>query len=1565
MTLLVTMLTATTAWADTWPEYITDVILVGGTESEVNAAKSAHSDYTFISQDLNAGCGSGSDYIYLGYKTGYRANVNGGYITDIIVIDAEGTNPPSTVTYSGRTYYLCPYDGGSHFEDVKGNLNSNCGGGWNLYLYYTKANISKQAVSSITVNSTKDGAINCYYTNGNSHETQIDLNRGLSGSSDVYMHLSTATKTNRPSADPVMASGLTYNDGEQQLIATAATLASGTMYYRIGTSGSFTSTVADVKATAAGSYTVYYYAGSNSYSDASSTHSASVTIGKSANSGVTVSCADIVEGNALNPQLGGTNLSTGAITYQYSTSQNGTYSTTAPTTAGTYWVKATIAADDNCYEYTTPAVSFKMLPDWALHNTGDSEADAYVITTTGDLDLLAQRVNAGNAYSGKYFRLGGNITYSHDSEWNNTTSTENNYTPIGKSGATFKGHFDGKGFTVSGIRISSSSDYNGLFGYLYDGATVKNVILSDARIMSGSYSGGIAGDCNISTITNCWVKSNVCIGRYSYVGGIAGNLYGGAIIGCRSEATLIAASGSGRQRYGGIAGSLNVSAANVKHCIVAGATVPGTAYRGAVVGRLWLGSLTNNYYINCSVAGVADATNVGCTDDTNLADTNGARHAVTIGAATGVTITPVGTETNYNLSGITAYEGNNGIIYGGQLYAGAGETVRLNIAYTVPDGCTLNGFTDGNGNALADNGDGSYTLTMTGAAATVTPDVYDLWGIASGRDGSTAAKAFRITTTAGLDLLASKVNGGTDYSGTYFELGDDITYDYTGLGDTESNYTAIGGSFNDSMQYFQGHFDGKGHTVSGIRIYRSGTADPDYYQGLFGQIGSNGEVKNVSLSDACITGDDNTGGIVGLNNYGTIENCHVLSTVTVLGTKDKANYHGGIVGYNTGSIIGCTSSADVTAEMSGASYYYGGIAGWNYDGTIRDCLYLGTTLNGTKRVGAIVGDNSVGTVTNSYYTDPAITGKDGYGNALDHAASALGSGTATNCGLAHKVTLGTGVTIGDAATEHGPLTVYGSVVAMGYNDGTSTTIYSTEGSVISLGYTVPEGYTFSGFTATAGTIGGNATDGYTLTMPAADVTVTLTLVPVGSLVSYIDENGTEQTHAAAEIDGSKTNLPGGWYVVNSNVNLTTKLNFTGDTHLILADGKTLSIDASGDSGESGCYFGLSCKEGEIGNGATYHDLTIYGQAAGTGKVSANHGHPGNATSYAYYAKTITINGGVVEATSSGNGISGSNITINGGQILLPNYAEIRAGNSIVLGWRKPSDFIQAYRFVNPGGSTTIQIADGKVFTDGTGIYDNTTDQSTLEGLTNVTLRPCLVLTDNASNADAIAEYNGETIAVALNGRTLYKDGAWNTLCLPFGVTIAGSPLEGDPGSHPVAKTLNSGTSGLNGSTLTLNFDDATTIPAGTPFLMKWINTAETITNPVFIGVTIDKNASTEISFSGGKFVGSYSPVDFTADDRSILFLGAANQLHWPNADMTLGACRAHFELSDGNKVSEILLTFDGEDNETTGVIELKNSRIEELKSAAAEWYTLDGRRLSQKPTQKGLYIHNGRKEVLK
>ena len=72
------------------------------------------------------------------------------------------------------------------------------------------------------------------------------------------------------------------------------------------------------------------------------------------------------------------------------------------------------------------------------------------------------------------------------------------------------------------------------------------------------------------------------------------------------------------------------------------------------------------------------------------------------------------------------------------------------------------------------------------------------------------------------------------YFGKYFELANDITYPHTTAWDDdtsqEDNFTAIG---NSSTKHFDGTFDGKGHTVSGIRIYKP--ADP--YQGLFGYLG--------------------------------------------------------------------------------------------------------------------------------------------------------------------------------------------------------------------------------------------------------------------------------------------------------------------------------------------------------------------------------------------------------------------------------------------------------------------------------------------------------------------------------------------------------------------------------------------------------------------------------------------------------------------------------------------------------------------------------------------------------
>ena len=831
--------------------------------------------------------------------------------------------------------------------------------------------------------------------------------------------------------------------------------------------------------------------------------------------------------------------------------------------------------------------------------------------------------------------------------------------------------------------------------------------------------------------------------------------------------------------------------------------------------------------------------------------------------------------------------------------------------------------------------------------------------------GNDADDPFIIEYPSQLDLLAQRVNDGiSDYSGKYFKLGADITYDHNtdwdNASSTENNYKPIGGYFGSGKdRYFKGHFDGANHVISGIRIYRSSTADPDYNQGLFGQInGNKAEVKNIILADARITGYSFSGGIIGNLNGGTVENCHVLDDVTINAVQNSTCNIGGIAGYNGGTVTGCTSAASLTiADGLSSCMNYGGIVGYNL-ATVKDCLYLGTTIpSGANSVGAIVGENDGGTVTNSYYTDTAINGKKSSGVTLANDKCAVGNGSKTNCGLAHTITLSNGTTLGGTATAHGSLTAYGDF-ALAYNDGTSTTIYSTAGNTVTLG-DAPEGGIFGGYTATnGGTISGNDTDGYTLTMPAADVTVTALLS-----FTYIDENGVEQTHAATIIDGNQTNLPGGWYVVNSDVALTTKLNFTGDTHLILADGKTLSIDASGDSDPNNFYLGLSCRDG-----STPYELTIYGQSAGTGKVTSKHGHPGYGTSCGYIAKTITINGGVVEATSSGHGICGSNVIINGGQIILaPSFANITADN-ITLSWRKPSDYIQAYRFINPSGVGTITITDGKVFTDGTNIYDNTTGQSTLEHLSNVTLHPCLVLADNASNADAIAAYNGKTIAVALDGRTLTKDGNWNTLCLPFDVTIAGSPLEGDPGENPVAKVFDTSSSLSDAGVLTLNFSDApATIPAGTPFIIKWTNTATTITNPVFIGATISSTTPSEVTSTDTKvkFVGQYSPFDITADNiNEILYVASGNKIGYSKSARTLKCFRAHFWVKpNGTSAGARMINLDFGDGETTSLNE--ELRVKNEEFATAQWYTLDGRKLTGVPTQKGVYIVNGKKIIIK
>jgi len=97
----------------------------------------------------------------------------------------------------------------------------------------------------------------------------------------------------------------------------------------------------------------------------------------------------------------------------------------------------------------------------------------------------------------------------------------------------------------------------------------------------------------------------------------------------------------------------------------------------------------------------------------------------------------------------------------------------------------------------------------------------------------------------------------------------------------------------------------------------------------------------------------------------------------------------------------------------------------------------------------------------------------------------------------------------------------------------------------------------------------------------------------------------------------------------------------------------------------------------------------------------------------------------------------------------------------------------------------------------------------------------LTLYDNREdNSTIIANNDGQTCNVTLSGRTIYSDGDWNTLCLPFSMDasqIASSPLAGY-----IIKSLNGENSYLDGNgKLTLRFNTAETIEAGRPYIVKW------------------------------------------------------------------------------------------------------------------------------------------------
>ncbi|MBQ4224280.1 MAG: dockerin type I repeat-containing protein, partial [Prevotella sp.] len=123
----------------------------------------------------------------------------------------------------------------------------------------------------------------------------------------------------------------------------------------------------------------------------------------------------------------------------------------------------------------------------------------------------------------------------------------------------------------------------------------------------------------------------------------------------------------------------------------------------------------------------------------------------------------------------------------------------------------------------------------------------------------------------------------------------------------------------------------------------------------------------------------------------------------------------------------------------------------------------------------------------------------------------------------------------------------------------------------------------------------------------------------------------------------------------------------------------------------------------------------------------------------------------------------------------------------------------------------------------------------------------------------------------------------------------GTPLEG-----ATVLTLDNATFERN--TLTLNFQETTTMEPGKPYLIKWAEDSEhpTIANPVFNNVVISNTSTTEKAVVAGfvSFKGHYAPMNIGQDGNpNILYLGDDNTFHYANGAMDINAFRAYFDAN--------------------------------------------------------------------
>ena len=190
--------------------------------------------------------------------------------------------------------------------------------------------------------------------------------------------------------------------------------------------------------------------------------------------------------------------------------------------------------------------------------------------------------------------------------------------------------------------------------------------------------------------------------------------------------------------------------------------------------------------------------------------------------------------------------------------------------------------------------------------------------------------------------------------------------------------------------------------------------------------------------------------------------------------------------------------------------------------------------------------------------------------------------------------------------------------------------------------------------------------------------------------------------------------------------------------------------------------------------------------------------------------------------------------------------------------------------------------------------------------------------EESENIEAnLAPYIGTkyTLAELDIHRTLYRDGYFNTICLPFDLNaaqIAVSPLVGAQVYEFVSAQK------VNGQ---LNIEISGPIDhidAGIPYLIKWAKTTPEIIGDedgdgvgvlAFKNVNVVTNQGSTLGEGEVQFIGNIGIAQLVELDTNNLFLGENNTLYYPEGEDRLKGFRAYFQLSAGESPAPARFVF--------------------------------------------------------